>query len=158
MALQNLRGENPPIFADLRTKYRHFEPRHSAMRGKSRNLKQQGQSVTRWGRSYQTWSRGGSSIHLWDRLFHCGMRWASKIWIDITSAVWQLATRCLILGVGFRVKLSNEDIAEIEGLRDVAMATTFWLLMSYNFGCVIASDTLCDSMGGFSGLRYPMMT
>jgi len=31
----------------------------------------------------------------------------------------------LILGVGFRVKLSNEDIAEIGGLRDVAMATNF---------------------------------
>jgi len=27
---------------------------------------------------------------------------AGKLWIDITSAVWQLATRCLILGVGFR--------------------------------------------------------
>jgi len=27
-------------------------------------------------------------------------------------------------------------------LRDVAMATTFWLLMGYNFGCMIAIDTL----------------
>jgi len=27
---------------------------------------------------------------------------AGKLWIDITSAVWQLATHCLILGVGFR--------------------------------------------------------
>jgi len=39
--------------------------------------------------------------------------------------VLQLATRCLILGVGFRVKLSSEDITEIEGLNDVAMATNF---------------------------------
>jgi len=31
------------------------------------------------------------------------------------------------------------------------MATTFWLLMGYNFGCVIASGTIFDSMGGFSG-------
>jgi len=31
----------------------------------------------------------------------------------------------LILVVGFRVKLSNEDIAEMEGLKDVAMATAF---------------------------------
>jgi len=31
----------------------------------------------------------------------------------------------LILGVGFRIKLCNEDIAEIEGLRDIAMATNF---------------------------------
>ena len=34
-------------------------------------------------------------------------------------------------------------------LRDVAMATTFCLSMGYNFGCMIASDTLFDSMGGF---------
>ena len=35
------------------------------------------------------------------------------------------ATRCLIQGCVFGVKLSNEDITEIEGLRDVAMATNF---------------------------------
>jgi len=26
-------------------------------------------------------------------------------------------------------------------LRDVAMATNFWLLIGYNFGCMIVSDT-----------------
>jgi len=31
----------------------------------------------------------------------------------------------LIPGVFFGVKLSNEDILDIEGLRDVAMATNF---------------------------------
>jgi len=45
-------------------------------------------------------------------------------------------------------------------LRDVAMAinfgtqfaiTGFMALMGYNFGCVIASDTLFDSRGGFQG-------
>jgi len=44
---------------------------------------------------------------------------------DITSAAWQPATRCLILGVGFSVRLSNKNITEIEGLRDVAKATHF---------------------------------
>jgi len=29
-------------------------------------------------------------------------------------------------------------------LRNVAMAITFWLLMGYNFGCMIASDTRFD--------------
>jgi len=29
------------------------------------------------------------------------------------------------------------------------MATTFWLLLGYNLGCVIASDTVFDSRGGF---------
>jgi len=30
------------------------------------------------------------------------------------------------------------------------MATSFWLLMGYNFRYMIASDTLIDSRGGFS--------
>jgi len=45
-----------------------------------------------------------------------------------------------------------------QALRDVAMATNFWLLMGYNFGCMIASDTLIDSRGGFLGSSYPMKT
>ena len=39
----------------------------------------------------------------------------------------------------------NADIAYTLHLRDVAMATTFCLSMDYNFGCMIASDTLFDS-------------
>jgi len=42
-------------------------------------------------------------------------------------------------------------------LRDVAMATYFWLSIGYNFGCMIASDTLFDSRG-FQGPNYPMKT
>jgi len=45
-------------------------------------------------------------------------------------------------------------IADTLHLRDVAMATSFWLLMFYNFGCMIASDMLFDSMGEFSGSSY----
>jgi len=52
----------------------------------------------------------------------------------------------------------NGDIADTLYLRDVAVATTFWLLMGYNFGCMIASDTLFDSRGEFSGSCYPMKT
>ena len=33
------------------------------------------------------------------------------------------------------------------------MATTFWLLMSYNVSCMIASDTLFDSRGWVFGDR-----
>jgi len=36
------------------------------------------------------------------------------------------------IGVGFRVKLSNEDIPEIEVLRDVAMATNFGTALAAN--------------------------
>jgi len=47
----------------------------------------------------------------------------------------------------------NADIAD----RDVAMATTFWLSMGYNFGCMIASDTMILGVG-FRSLEssYPM--
>jgi len=38
----------------------------------------------------------------------------------------------LILGVFFGDNLSNEDIAEIEGLRDVAMATKFRTTLAPN--------------------------
>jgi len=30
--------------------------------------------------------------------------------------------------------------------------------VGYNFGCVLASDTLFDFRGGFSGSSYPMKT
>ena len=38
------------------------------------------------------------------------------------------------------------------------MATSFWLSIGYNFGCMIASYTLFDSRGGFLGSSYPMKT
>ena len=46
------------------------------------------------------------------------------------------------------------DTADILHLRHVAMATTVWLSMGYNFGSVIASGTIFDSMGGFSRSSY----
>jgi len=50
----------------------------------------------------------------------------------------------------------NADIADTLHLRDVAMATTFWFSMGYNFGCIIARDMLFDSGGGFLGSSCPM--
>jgi len=49
-------------------------------------------------------------------------------------------------------------------LRDVAMATNFGTqfaitgFVGYNFACMIASDTLFNFRGGFSGSSYPMKT
>jgi len=54
--------------------------------------------------------------------------------------------------------MQNADIADTLHLKDVAMATTVWLLMGYNFSCMIASDTLFDCRGGFLGSSYPMKT
>jgi len=34
----------------------------------------------------------------------------------------------------------NADIADTPELRDVAMATTFWLSMGYNVDCITASS------------------
>jgi len=44
-----------------------------------------------------------------------------------------------------------------DALRDIAMATDFGMqfaitgFVGYNIGCMMASDTLFDSRGGFSG-------
>ena len=49
-------------------------------------------------------------------------------------------------------------------LRDIAMAINFVMqfaitgFVGYNFGCMIASDTMFDSRGGFSGSSYTMKT
>jgi len=42
----------------------------------------------------------------------------------------------------------NADTLQLTELRDDAMATTFWLLLDYNFGCMIAIDTLFLILGG----------
>ena len=59
--------------------------------------------------------------------------------------------------IGYEGDLSghrkNADIADSLHLRDVAMATPFCLSMDYNFGCMIASDTLFDSRGRFFGVK-----
>jgi len=47
----------------------------------------------------------------------------------------------------------NADIADTLHLRDIAMATTFWLSMGYNFGCMIASDMLFDFYGWVFGVK-----
>jgi len=52
----------------------------------------------------------------------------------------------------------NADIADTVPLREVAMGTTFWLSVVYNFSCMIASNTLFDYRGGFSGTSYPAET
>jgi len=52
----------------------------------------------------------------------------------------------------------NADNTNTLHLRDVAMTTTFWLSMGYNFGCVIASGTIFDFRGGFLWSSYPVNT
>jgi len=47
----------------------------------------------------------------------------------------------------------NADIANTLHLTDVATATAFCLSMGYNFGCMIASDTLCLILGVGFGVK-----
>jgi len=49
----------------------------------------------------------------------------------------------------------DADSADTLQIRDVA---TFWLSIGYKFGCIGASDSMFDSMGGFSASSYPMKT
>ena len=47
----------------------------------------------------------------------------------------------------------------LDGGPDLPIGNQFsWLLTGYNFGCMVASDTLFDFRGGFSGSSYPMKT
>ena len=59
----------------------------------------------------------------------------------------------LCTGMGPRNRVLDDGR---EMLMDVAMATHFWLSLGYDFGCIIASDTLFDSRGVFSGSNYSM--
>ena len=43
----------------------------------------------------------------------------------------------------------NANTADTLQLMDISMATILSLSMGYNFGCMIASDTLFDSWGEF---------
>ena len=63
-------------------------------------------------------------------------------------ATVQLVIEAVFLVVGRQ----NADVANTMHLRDVAMATTFWLLMCHDFCC----GTIFDSRGGFWGSSYPM--
>ena len=76
----------------------------------------------------------------------------------LTGFVWMIVTRQLVMKGGLSGRPAECRYCRYLHLRDVAMATTFCLSMGYNFGCMIASDTLFDSSGGFSGSSYPMKT
>jgi len=67
-------------------------------------------------------------------------------------------TRQLVMKGDLSGRRQNADIAYTLHLMDVAMATPFCLSMGYNFGCMIASNTLFDSRGGLSGSSYLMKT
>ena len=99
-------------------------------RGISRNLKQWDwdQSVAMWGCPYQTWWGSHHPPQKSAVPFVCGMEQVNRI--DITSAVWQLATRCLILGVGFREQAIKWRQNQDQGCKGRCHGNKFWEYIS----------------------------
>ena len=56
------------------------------------------------------------------------------------------------------VSRQNAYITDTLQLTVIAMATTVWFSVGYNYSCVIASGMIFHSGGGFSGCSYPMKT
>ena len=109
--LKNLRGKNPK-FCQFADPYLTFwaPPFHRVREiGKSRTI------VTVCGSAMTSIPNMVWVPHPWLRLVvalgHGLGRYTFEI--NITSAVWQLATRCLIPGSVLRVSLSDEDIAVV---------------------------------------------
>jgi len=106
--------------------------------------------------SFGLWTWMGRRNHVLDGVQRC---WGTLPWQPIlglklllTGFMRMIATRQLVIEWGvWVVGWQNADIADTRHQRGVATATTFWLSMGYNFGCMIASDTLFDSGSGFSG-------
>ena len=80
-------------------------------------------------------------------IFREDWQWASE---QLIKFCWRSGCRNNVLDGGPAV------------LRDIAMATNFGTqflitgFVGYSFGCVIASNTLFDSRGGFQGSSYLM--
>ena len=60
--------------------------------------------------------------------------------------------------VGFRGKLSDEDIADVEVVRDVAMATIYWLSIYGAHWCHLANMTEASMCGGNAALSIITLT
>ena len=76
---------------------------------------------------------------------------ATTCWLSVVYNFSCMITSdtCLILGWVFGDKLSNEDIAEIEGLRDVAMAINFWDYVSCKWTLTEDNDMMISYKGWF---------
>ena len=81
------------------------------------------------------------------RASHCKVQGHSTVICAKTAELIEMP-----LGLWARMGPSNHVLdGGPQVLRDVAIATNFWLLMDYNFGCMIVSDTLFHCRVGFRG-------
>jgi len=85
--------------------------------------------------------------------------WRQHIWAE-NGGVRIISFICVRCGSGSRARAYMHGGPEV--LRDVAIATNIGTqfaitgFVGYNFGCMIASDTLFDSRGGLTGSWYPI--
>jgi len=95
-----------------------------------------------------------------DRPMGRGNFWGKGAYRDTAVTCAKMAEPFAIpFGLWARVGPSNHVLdGGPQVLRDVAMATNFWLLIGYNIGCMIASDMQFDSRCGFLWSCYPMKT
>jgi len=71
--------------------------------------------------------------------------------ITITGFVRMIATRQLVMEGSLSGQPTECRYCHTMHLRDVAMATIFWLFVGYNFRCVIGSSTILILGMGFRG-------
>jgi len=98
-------------------------------------------------RPHQRW--WGSPTHLWDRLSAWCVGWAGKLWIDITSVVWQLATHCLILGVVFRGHAIQWRHCRDRWSKGRCHGNQFWDYISCKWTLMGTNDTRLSYKGRF---------
>jgi len=85
------------------------------------------------------------------------VKYRDTLWSSVQKRLKR--SRCH-LDCGLRWAIGNVLDGGPAVLREVAMTTNSGTqfaitgFVGYNFGCIIASNTLFDSMGGFSGLSH----
>jgi len=102
----------------------------------------------------------GSRYPPWEEAFFWGkgrpiVTYRDTLWSSVQKRL-NRSKCCLSYGLGWAQGIVLDGGPQM--LRDVVMATNFWLSIRYDFGCMIASDTLFDSSCGFLGSSYLMKT
>jgi len=148
--LTNLRGEKPPflrIFGPKLTLWAPPFPNALKIRKSKNNSVSLWLCEQYWACPYQTW--WGSPTHLWDQLSPWCGGGAGKFWIDISSAVWQLVTRCLILWVGFRGQAIQWRHSRARGSKGRCHGNQFWERISCKWTLSEDSDMRLSCKGWF---------
>jgi len=106
--------------------------------------------VARWRCPQQTWW----GCHQPTSKIRCPLEMsggASKLWVNITSAVWQLATRCLFPWVCFRGQAIQWRYSQDRGSKECCHGNQFWDENCYNCSVWTTATRLLAMEGCLSG-------